>query len=164
MLAVNRPGAQEALDRIEGAAKLPSRRDAPEAPRASEPVLNPAVILFKPAVETDDRSMPRGLAESAPDRGGVGIVTVGGNPVWHHAGHRPGGMEERPGSGKIILPAQLHTHQGPIAVGSSIQTAPPAVEQEHPGQIAEARLIPQAQEHLQCDNVARVRCPAQSPG
>jgi hypothetical protein len=85
MLAMNSPDALEVSDLIEGTVELPGRRDALEASHGSVSIPDPAVILFKPIIEIDVRPMPHHVAEFAPDRGWVGIVTVGSHPDRHHS-------------------------------------------------------------------------------
>ena len=71
-------------------------------------------------------SMPHLFAELGSDRSGIGVMPIGGDPIWSDAGHRLGRSKECPGSSEVTMLAQHDVHQGAIAINRPIQIPPSA--------------------------------------
>jgi len=92
---MNNSDTQEASDFLDGASEPPRRRGAPEASHRTVSILDATVILFKAIVQVGICAMPHRLAEFAPDRRGIRVVTVTRDPVGHRAVDRPGSEPAR---------------------------------------------------------------------
>jgi hypothetical protein len=86
------------------------------------------MILFKAVVQMGIGPMSNLFAQFAPNRRGVGVVTIACDPVRDSTGHRFGGPKERLGGDEITPLAQHHVHQIPVAIYGAMQIAPAAAE------------------------------------
>src|SRR3984885_14283813 len=84
------------------------------------------MVLLKSVVEISARPMPHMFAELGPDGTRIGVMPIGGDPIWSDAGHRLGRSKECPGSSEVTMLAQHDVHQGAIAINRPIQIPPSA--------------------------------------
>src|ERR1700735_5057308 len=84
------------------------------------------MVLLKSVVEISPRQMPHLFAELGSDRSGIGIMAIGGDPIWSDADHRLGRSKECPGSSKVTMLAQPDVNQGAVAINRPIQIPPSA--------------------------------------
>src|SRR5271155_846743 len=120
MFALAGTDSQEIPEFIEPAAEASSRPGVLEAAHGSVSVLDSTVILFEPVVQVGIGPVPDRLTEFAPDRCGIGIVTIRRYPVRDSTGHRFGGAEKCLGSREIAALAEHYIHQSTVAVDGPV--------------------------------------------
>jgi hypothetical protein len=84
------------------------------------------MVLLKSVVEISARPMPHMFAEVGSDSSGIGVMSIGGDPIWSDAGHRLGRSKECPGSSKVTMLAQHDVNQGAVAIDRAIEIPPSA--------------------------------------
>ena len=85
-----------------------------------------AMVLLKSVVEVATHSMSHLPAELGPDRSGICIMAVCGDPCRRDTGHRLGRSKECLGGRQIAVLAQHDVDQGTVAIDRAIQIPPPA--------------------------------------
>ena len=118
------PAAQEVSELVVASATPPRRSSALQSKHRSTSALDAAVILLKSVVQIATCPMPHMAAEFCPDRPGIGIVAVRGDPIRGYAGHRLCRSKEGLGGGKVAVLTQHHVDQGASAIDRAIQIPP----------------------------------------
>ncbi len=84
------------------------------------------MVLLKSVVEVATHSMSHLPAELGPDRSGIGIMAVCGNPCRRDTAHRLGRSKECLGGRQIAVLPQHDVDQGTVAIDRTIEIPPSA--------------------------------------
>jgi hypothetical protein len=89
-----RLGAEKRTHLVEQAAEARSRGAMFESAHRPIPLFDASMILLQVVIQVAIRAMLYVIPENITNGAGVGIMAIGGDAVWDHTGHRPGGTEE----------------------------------------------------------------------
>jgi hypothetical protein len=102
------------LDRVmrhrEEAAEARSIVEGFEAIHGPIALFDSLMVLLQMVTEIAVRPVRDTVPKDVPDGTGVGIMAIGGDPVWDHTGDRPGRVEEHLGCCEISRVAQLYIY------------------------------------------------------
>jgi hypothetical protein len=85
------------------------------------------MILLQPVIEILAVAMPHISPQDHPDRAGVTVMPIRGDPVGRDAGDHLGRLEERLRGGHVPVLAEHHVDQRARAIDGTVEITPLAV-------------------------------------
>jgi hypothetical protein len=120
-LVTVRLGTEKCSDLIKDAAEIRSGAEGFEPACGPVALLDAPMILLEVIIQVAVRPMRHPISKDVPNGAWIGIMAIGGDAVWDHAGHRPGGAEERLGRCEIPGVTEANIHEVAISINRSVE-------------------------------------------
>src|SRR3984957_9952518 len=117
----NRCGAAKEVEPAVGTAEVARRSWALEPAHRAVAAFNTAMILLQSVVEILAVAMPNTGAQDRPDRAGITVMPIRGDPIGRDAGDHRGRLEERLRGGHVAVLAEQHVDQRARAIDGTIE-------------------------------------------
>src|SRR5580692_2051905 len=117
-------GTEKVAQLVLGTAEVVRRSWALEPAHRAVAAFNTAMILLQSVVEILAVAMPNTCAQHRPDRAGITVMPVRGDPIGRDAGDQLGRLEERLRGGHVAVLAEHHIDQRPRAIDGTVEITP----------------------------------------
>ena len=126
-----------------GTAEVARRSWALEPAHRAVAAFNTAMILLQSVVEILAVAMPNTGAQDRPDRAGITVMPIRGDPIGRDAGDHLGRLEECLRGGHVAVLAEHHVDQRAGAIDGTIEVTPLPVDLDSWLQVSGTTKMPE---------------------